>query len=326
MKIGFYLPPGKAWREGIQQLAAKLPDVQFVADPERCLSEMAGLDAVVANPMPREYLEAAVKLRAVFVPFVGVNHLPADLLLERKVDVFNCHGNSESVAQLALALTLAFYGRVIEFHNDLARGKWHGFWVGKGHEDFWHSIHRKPCAVLGTGAIGKSLARLLKAFDCPVTGYRRRISNGTPPNFDRVTDDLAEAVREAEIVFVALPLTSETEGLVSRELLASMKGKFLVNVGRGAIVDEEGLYRALADGVLVGAAIDTWYVYPPKGETEGSPSRFPIHELPNVILSPHVAGSTWESAERNVSQTLENVEEWVRTGTCGTKVDLRANY
>jgi phosphoglycerate dehydrogenase-like enzyme len=91
-------------------------------------------------------------------------------------------------------------------------------------------------------------------------------------------------------------------------------------------VDEEGLYRALRDGVLAGAAIDTWYAYPPKGATEGFPSRFPIHELPNVVLSPHVAGSTWEAVEMNAVQTLENVAEWLDTGTCRSRVDLKANY
>ncbi len=326
MKIGFYLPLNQHWRDNIERLARGFPGVEFVADPDRSLAEFETLDAVVANPVPREKYEGAGNLKALFVPFVGINHLPADLLLDRGVEVFNCHGNAFSVAERALAMTLAAYGRIIEFHNDLRQGRWHGFWVGKGHEDFWHSLQGKPCAVLGTGAIGTALAKLLSAFDCRVTGYRRRPGAGVPPHFDRVTADLGEALRYAELVFVALPLTSETEGLLSREVLAGMQGKYLVNVGRGGIVDEEGLYRALADGVLAGAAIDTWYTYPPKGETVGAPSRFPIHELPNVVLSPHVAGSTWEAVANNAVQTVDNVAEWLRTGTCGSRVDLRASY
>lgn len=326
MKIGFCLPLNQHWKDNVERLAQAFPGVEFVADPDRSLAEFESLDAVVANPVPREKYEAARNLKALFVPFVGINHLPADLLLDRGVEVFNCHGNAFSVAERALAMTLAAFGRIIEFHNDLRQGIWHGFWVGKGHEDFWHSLQGKPCAVLGTGAIGTALARLLSAFDCPVTGYRRRPGAGTPPHFDRVTADLDEAVRDAELVFVALPLTAETEGLLSREVLAGMKGKFLVNVGRGGIVDEEGLYRALADGVLAGAAVDTWYTYPSKGETVGAPSRFPIHELPNVVLSPHVAGSTWEAVANNAVQTVDNVAEWLRTGTCGSRVDLRASY
>lgn len=326
MKIGFYLPLNQTWRDGIKDLSERFPDVEFVADSERCLAEFESMDAVVANPLPRERYEAASRLKAVFVPFVGINHLPSDLLIERNVDVFNCHGNAESVAERALALTLAAYGRIIEYHNDMKQGTWHGFWIGRGHEDFWHSIFRKPCAVLGVGAIGTELAKLLKAFDCTVTGYRRKKAAESLPYFDRVTNDVSEAVKDAEIVYVALPLTDETEGIVSRELLASMKGKFLVNVGRGPIVDEEGLYLALRDGVLSGAAIDTWYVYPPKGSSGCVPSRFPIHELPNVVLSPHVGGMTGEAVVMNTAQTLDNVARWLSTGSCGAKVDLRANY
>lgn len=326
MKIGFCMPLNETWRRRIDLFASTHPDVQLVLDSDRSLAEIGSLDALVANPIPPERFKEASRLKAVFVPFVGVNHLPAELLIERKVDVYNCHGNARSVAERALAMTLAAFGRIIEFHNDLRQATWHGFWVGKGHEDLWHSIYRKPCAVLGTGAIGTALAHLLKAFDCPVTGYRRRRGVDSPSEFDRVVYDVAEAVRDAEIVFITLPLTLETEGLVSAELLSTMKGKFLVNVGRGGIVDEEGLYRALADGVLAGAAIDTWYVYPPKGSVTGAPSRFPIHELPNVILSPHVAGSTWEAVGANADQTLRNVEEWLATGSCRSKVDLRANY
>jgi phosphoglycerate dehydrogenase-like enzyme len=106
----------------------------------------------------------------------------------------------------------------------------------------------------------------------------------------------------------------------------SAQGKFLVNVGRGAIVDEEGLYLALKKGVLKGAAIDTWYTYPQGGATTGAPSRFPIHALPNVILSPHVAGSTREGLLKRVGGTLENIAEWLTAGRCTREVDLREMY
>jgi len=112
----------------------------------------------------------------------------------------------------------------------------------------------------------------------------------------------------------------------SKERLLRMKGKFLVNVGRAAVVDEEGLWLALKDGILAGAGIDVWYTYPQGGSTEGAPSRFAIHTLPNVILSPHVGGSTHEAVDINAAATVDNVIEWVRTGECRTRVDLKAAY
>jgi len=300
--------------------------IRLVRGVEPCLERFGELDAVVANLVDRSYYERSPRLKALFVPFVGVNHLPAELLIERGVQVYNCHGNAESVAERALALALAGFGRLVEYHNDLAALRWHGFWVGKGREDFWHSIYRRRCAILGTGAIGVTLARLLKAFDCRVVGYRRRADGEAPANFDEVTTDLRAALGSAEIVFVALPLTDSTRGLLGAEELAAMRGAYLVNVGRGEVVEEGALYTALADGTLAGAGLDVWYTYPKDGADVGAPSRYPIHELPNVVLSPHVGGSTYEAVELNASQTGENLARWLRSGEARHRVDLLASY
>jgi phosphoglycerate dehydrogenase-like enzyme len=108
--------------------------------------------------------------------------------------------------------------------------------------------------------------------------------------------------------------------------MEAMRGAFLVNVGRGEVVDEEALYNSLRDGTLAGAGIDVWYTYPQDGATTGAPSRFPVHELPNVVLSPHVGGSTGESGEMNIQQTIGNVERWALNGDSVNRVDLAALY
>jgi phosphoglycerate dehydrogenase-like enzyme len=311
MRIGSYLPRTGLWGKRLDELAASLPGHVFVLDPAQAASELASLDAIIANRLPDEIWSVATRLKAVFVPFAGVNHLPVSLLAERGVRIFNSHGNAAQVAERALAMTLAFYGRVIEFHEDLRAEKWHGFWVGHGAEDQWPSLRGRRVAIFGAGAIGSALATLLSVFDCEICAYRRHPDSPLPPGFHRVETDFRKAVAEAELLFVALPLTPETKGLFSRDLLLGAKGKFLVNVGRGEVVDEEGLYLSLRDGILAGAAIDTWYTYPEAGSDHGAPSRFPIHLLPNVVLSPHVAGSAREAAEGNVSQTLDNLRSWL---------------
>lgn len=326
MTIGSFMPTGSPWTAGLVALAAAFPAHEFILDPEEARAALPRLDAILALRLDRSDYEAASSLAAVFVPFAGLNHLPAELLLERGARVFNAHGNAESVAQCAIAMTLAFYGRVVEYHDDLRERRWHGFWVGRGAEDEWSSINRRPCVVFGVGAIGTAIARVLKAFDCPVVGYRRRSSLPIPPCFDRMEADLGAAVAGAELLFVALPLTPATKGLFSKEVLLSARGKFLVNVGRGAIVDEEGLYLSLRDGILKGAGIDTWYEYPQGGATVGAPSRFPIHELPSVILSPHIGGSTSGAIELCREQTLGNIEAWLGGEPCENEVELRELY
>ena len=326
MRIGSLMPPRSAWKEPLQALRDRFPGHAFLLDPAETLEALPTLDALLAGRVDRADLERATSLKVLFSPITGLNHLPLDWLAGQGVQVRNIHGQARGVAQCALAMTLAFYGRLVEYHNALRETRWHGFWVGRGGEDEWHSLYGRPCAIFGTGAIGIALARLLKAFDCPVTGYRRHPDALLPPHFDRIETDLRKAVDEAELLFVALPLTPATEGLFSKELLLSARDKFLVNVGRGPIVDEEGLYLALRDGILRGAAIDTWYTYPQGGATSGAPSRFPIHELPNVILSPHVAGSTRDGLQIRVAETIQNISEWLTTGRCAQVANLEEHY
>jgi phosphoglycerate dehydrogenase-like enzyme len=326
MRIASFLPRSGLWAERLDALAASQPAHDFILDPERAAAAAAEADAVVGNSFPAGFLEAATSLKALFVPFAGVNHLPTALLLGRGVRVFNAHGNAAHVAERALAMTLAFYGRVVEFHRDLEQGQWHGFWVGHGVEDQWPSLYGRRACVFGAGAIGTALAHLLAAFDCEVTAWRRRPEAPLPPGFSRAEPSFEKAVADNELLFVTLPLTPETKGLFSKDVLLGAKGKFLVNVGRGEVVDEEGLWLALRDGILAGAAIDTWYVYPPAGQDRGAPSRFPIHTLPNVILSPHVAGSAREAARANVEQTIENMRLWLEAGGGPREVDLSRLY
>jgi phosphoglycerate dehydrogenase-like enzyme len=326
MRIASFMPSNPFWRQALLQLGARFPSHEFINNPGHSQAAVAGLNAIIATRLDPSVYQSVRQLRAIFLPITGLDHLPIDWFITKGVDVFNVHAQAAGVAQCALAMTLAFYGRLVEYHNDLRQGRWHGLLVREDPVDQWETILGRPAAIFGTGAIGQALARMLKAFDCPVTGYRRRPDGPVPPGFDQIEPDLARTVQGAELLFLTLPLTPATLGLFNKDLLMAAKGKFLVNVGRGGLVDEEGLYGALHDGVLKGAAIDTWYTYPPKGSANGPPSRFPIQELPNVVLSPHIGSSTRDGAERAVQETVENLSEWLQTGRCRRQVDLHEKY
>jgi phosphoglycerate dehydrogenase-like enzyme len=325
MIFGSFMPLNSVWDGRIEALKREFPEHTFHHGLKPDSPEAGSLDLILAGRLPERSYLASPELKAIFQPFTGINHLPLRSLAERKIQVFNVHANAFDVAERALAMTLAYFGRIVEYHNDLAKGRWHGFWVRAGSEDNWDSLAGRTCSILGTGAIGVELAKLLRAFNCKVLGWRRRKDMECPEGFDEILPDLALAIERAEIVFIALPATDLTHGLLTRDILLSMKGKFLVNVGRGPIVDEEGLFLALRDGILRGAAIDTWYSYPETGKI-GAPSRFPIHELPNVILSPHVGGSTHQASLRSIDETVENIRTYLRTGSCKSEADLRAAY
>ncbi len=325
MTILFAMKPNSFVSGEIEKLKKEFPGHRFIVETaeDALLPEV---DVIFGSKVEREVIEKAVNLKLLIVPIVGVDHMPLGILRERRVRVANSHGNAESVAERAFALILSFYGRIVEFHNDLRNGLWHGFWVDKGLEDTWTSINGKSCAILGAGEIGAVLARYLAPFGGRIIGLRRSVPPVLPPGFDMITTSLEEAVAEGEIVVSVLPLTAETKGVIDGSILSRMKGKLLVNVGRGEVIEEEALYRALTDGTLMGAAIDTWYTYPAKGKTEGAPSRFPIHTLPNVVLSPHTAGFTREAAKLNMEQGFENLRRYLASGDLLYEVNIALGY
>jgi len=326
MKLLFHTRLNRLWREKIEQLQNEFSGVDFITDVQKVDREINNADAVVAGEITREVIQRAKKLKIIFVPYVGIDALPLDYIKTHGIRISNVHGNARSVAERCIALALSFYGKIIDYHNDLKQFQWHGYWAKGTLSDTWESIQGKTCTVIGTGEIGKAIARYLKVFDCRTIGFKKRAVTEKPDWFDEITTDLNEALEKGELIFVTLPLTEDTRGMFSAEIMHRLKGKFLVNVGRGLIVDEEGLYRALKEGILKGAGIDTWYNYPQKGGTTAKPSKYPIHELPNVILSPHLAGFTPQAAGVNIEQTIENIRSYIQTGRAKYEVDPDLMY
>ncbi len=327
MKIGALVPlTSRIWLDEIGRLGRLFPETEFFVGESEVLKVLDEVEALIASRLTGEMLGRASSLKALFIPIAGLNAIPVGELAARGVRVFNVHANAESVAQNALAMTLAWFGRTIEYHNDLRAGRWHGFWVGKGAEDEWDTIFDRRVAILGTGAIGSALASLLKPFRCEVTGWRRRTDLPPPPGFDRIEGDVAAAVTGRDIVVAALPHTAATTGLIDAGIFEAMRGAFFVNVGRGATVDEEALWLALRDRKIAGAGIDVWYRYPEAGASSGAPSRFPIHELPNVVLSPHVGGSTHQASKAAIEASCLNLAEWLAGREAANEVDLLNAY
>ena len=290
MKLLFHNRLNQFWHEKIGALREEFSHVDFVTEEERIKSDIETAHALVSGNIALELIQRAQHLSMIFVPFAGVDALPLDYIKEHGITISNAHGNAPYVAERCIAMALAFYGKIIDYHNDLKGSRWHGFAAQKGVRDTWNSIQARTCAVIGTGEIGKNIAKYLKVFGCRVIGFKKRPVKKKLEFFDEITLNLEEALEKGELIFISLPLTEETQGMFHAEILARLKGKFLVNVGRGHIVDEEGLYRSLKDGVLAGAGIDVWYTYPRNGTDRGEPSKYPIYGCPNVVLSPHVAG------------------------------------
>jgi phosphoglycerate dehydrogenase-like enzyme len=119
--------------------------------------------------------------------------------------------------------------------------------------------------------------------------------------------DLEKVIKESDFIVVTVPLTQETKGLIGERELKLMKGKYLINISRGTVINEEALYKSLKEGNLAGAAIDTWYQYPNSEQKEILPSKYDFHKLDNIIMSPHTAGYTDRALEENIKSVFDNI-------------------
>ncbi|MEM0376569.1 MAG: 2-hydroxyacid dehydrogenase [Thermofilum sp.] len=263
-------------------------------------------EAAIALQLPLQALDRARRLRFVQVPAAGVDWLNVKELAARGITVASAKGcNARAVAEHALALILALAKRIALQDSELKRGSW----LRYVEENFLQDIEGSTLAIVGYGSIGRELARMAKALGMKVIGVRRN------PQPDGVADlvcgveELHRVLGEADYVVVALPLTEETRGLIGeRELRAMKRSAYLINVGRGPVVDEKALRRALEEGWIAGAGIDVWWLYPPE---EGWPSREGIHKLPNVVATHHKAGWTRKSREACLRFSAENVARFL---------------
>lgn len=300
-------------------------------DRGKLVEELAGAHVLVSGPLESELLEKAPELRLQIIPFAGVNRVDLEALRRRGILLANSHGNASLVAERAVALALAAAGRVVEFDQDLRAGAWHRTKNPRQPFDYWHSLLGRPLAVLGTGAIGRGVVRLMRPFGGRITGLRRR-SGGDPREepaetlFDEVTDDLDAALRGAELVFVCLPLTPATRDLIGPRELALMKDGVLVNVSRAQIVQEEALYAALRAGALRAAGLDVWYRSPSPFYATEPPGNLPFQELKNVVLSPHAGSHAVEGKRLQLEGAIANIDLFLQEGRLLTPVDLEAGY
>lgn len=334
MTILFHTHLAHEFPELLADLAQRHPQHRVaVAEDELDFAErLAGADGIVTGPVSEEMLEKAVHLQIQFIPFAGVNRAPLRYLSSRGIMLSNSHGNAALVAERAVALAMAAAGRVAEFDHDLRKGLWHRRDDPRKPFDYWYSLRGARVAVLGTGAIGREIARLIRPLAGRLAGFRRHATAGADAgagadeHFDYITDKLTAALDEANLLFVALPLTPESTGLIGSRELARLAGGVLVNVSRGEIVQEEALYHALNTGTLRAAGLDVWWHNPTELTETRLPSELPFHELSNVVMSPHAGSHALAGKRLQLEGTIESIDAFLRTGTPLSLVNLEAGY
>jgi phosphoglycerate dehydrogenase-like enzyme len=181
-------------------------------------------------------------------------------------------------------------------------------------------LYNKTLLIIGTGNIGQEIALRAKAFGMQIWGSRR---NPEPlPNFDKIVgaNEWKALLAEADYVVIATPSTPETKGLINAETLRLMrKSAYLINIARGAIVDENALLNALREGWIAGAGLDSF-------ETEPLPTESPFWSLPNAFITPHCSALTPQLRSRIVELFLDNLTRYRHKKPLRNVVDRNAGY
>ena len=307
------------------RIADKTVNLVVAESIEGLKQQLPGTGILVSAPVDEDTLALAPQLRLHVVPFAGVNRCPLEYYKNHDIVLANSHGNASAVAQRAVALLYAASGRVVEFDRDLRSGWWHRRADQVRPFDYWRDLAGSRIAVLGVGAVGTEVGRLLRPLAGELVGYRRN-SHKTVEPFDRITRSLEDTVSGADAVIVALPSTPETIGALTADHLSRTNQSVLINVGRADIVPEDSLFRCLTNGTLYAAGLDVWYRNPHPHWADRMPGAYPWHTLSNVVLSPHAASHSEAGKRGQLSGAISVVEEFLTTGGVRAAIDTTAGY
>ncbi|WP_241248103.1 D-2-hydroxyacid dehydrogenase [Nocardioides turkmenicus] len=314
--ITILCPPDGGRPAGMESIEADA-EVTYT-DAEGLADALRGAEALLLwdyfSEAVRDAWPSADSLRWIHVAAAGVDKLLFPELVDSDVTVTNARGIFDrAMAEFVLGSILAVAKDIHRSHDLQAARRWH--------RRETRLISTETALVVGTGAIGRETARLLRAAGMDVRGAGRT-ARSSDPDFGEIiaSADLAAHVAWADHVVVTAPLTAETRGLISKDVLAAMKqGSHLVNVGRGQIVDEDALVSALRDGPLEAASLDVF-------EVEPLPHESPLWTMPGVAVSAHMSGDYEGWREALARQFIDNARRWLNGEPLVNIVDKQRGF
>jgi len=291
--------------ELVERYAAKGCD--FVVYPDRkedeqtLVERMKDADVVIVSNirLSREVLEQCPKLKFLNVAFTGLDHIDQDYCREKGILIRNASGYAtQAVAELAVGLMLDVYRKITPFDASTRNLQGRNNILGR-------ELHGKTVGLVGTGAIGLRTAAILKAFGCRLLAYSRtERQEALDMGIEYTT--LEDLMQRSDIISLHTPLTAQTKGLISREMLELCKpSAIIINTARGAVIDNKALAEMLNKDCIAGAGIDVYEYEPPLQ------SNHPLLSAKNAVLLPHVAFATQEIFSMRVDIILRNLDDYL---------------
>lgn len=256
--------------------------------------------AIISNiKLPTSVLEQCPRLQYLSVAFTGLDHIDLAYCKAHNILVQNAAGYSTTaVSELAIGLMLDLLRQVTYFDGAIRRGEGRGMYLGR-------ELKGKTVGVVGTGAIGTAVIRLLKAFGCKVLSYNRS-EHPDVKELGASYVSLEHLLKDSDIVTLHVPLTSETQHLIGANELKIMKpSALLINTARGNVCNIEAVAEALRKGVILGAGFDVYENEPPL------PNNHPLLNAPNCICVPHIGYASREAFDIRANIVFDHVRQYL---------------
>lgn len=306
-----------------ERLRREFPQLEVVHLPnyDRVTEEIADTDIAISWSLRGEQIKAARKLRWIHSTAAAVHQLMTPELRARDIVVTNARDvHGPVVAEHAIALAFALAKRLPQAVKYQQQKHW-------AQHDLWNSqprpreLNGATMTIIGMGGIGKPLAKLARSLGMRVIGVREQPERDSE-SADVVYgyDELNRALNEADFVVLAVPVTPKTHHLMNAARLAQLKsGAYLINVGRGVLIDEGALVQSLQAKSFAGAALDVTTEEPLLPES-------PLWHMENVFITPHIAGLTERMWERHYEHYIENLHRYLAGEPLLWVVDKQRGY
>jgi phosphoglycerate dehydrogenase-like enzyme len=308
MRIVFHGENAASFSHDFQRLVGESAQISVLPDAltDRAHSQTYVAADVIVGARFSGSLPRPRQLQLFHVPGAGYDAVDLDAIPGSAV-VCNCFGHEQAIAEYVMAALLERHVPIADADHHLRRGEWT---YSSGSPERVHGeLAEKTIGLLGFGHIGKAIAARAKAFEMKV-----HVANRSPVPTSSLVDrsfglnSLGDFWGSADFFVVSVPSNAATAGIVNAESFAAMRASAVIlNVGRGPTIDERSLYEALRDHRIAGAVIDTWYRYPSPDRPTTSPSTFPFHELPNIVMTPHMSGWTTGTIDRRKQTIADNI-------------------
>ncbi|MGJ7505813.1 2-hydroxyacid dehydrogenase [Variovorax sp. GT1P44] len=263
-------------------------------------------DVVIGNNISAD--EATrLRCRLVHVPGAGSEQIACPSL-PSGTTVCNVHGHEVPIAEFTLHAILEHCLQLWQYPARLDAPAWAQAYANRAQHD---EAHGKTLVIVGFGHIGQEIARRARTFGIHVIAVTRSGKQGPEDVAHEyvAVSALDDALPRAQFLVICCPLDNSTRGLIGARQLALLPAQSqLVNVARAEVVDEQALFEALRDNPLTRAVLDVWYQYPKKDQAPVDPSRWPLHELPNVRATPHISAITPALLDRRYRFMAQNIE------------------